>query len=41
MVRIAQPVHSNAMLLRRLNRPFDRVAGDHLAVASTGIPYRD
>ena len=41
MVRIAQPVHRDAMLLRRLDRPFDRLAGDHLAVAGPRIPYRD
>jgi hypothetical protein len=41
MVRIAQPIHRNTMFLRRLNCPFDRLPGDYLAVAGTGIPYRN
>src|SRR5207247_5307154 len=41
MVRIAQPVDRNAMLARRFDRPFDRLAGDRLAIAGMGIPDRD
>ena len=41
MVRIAQPVHRDAMLLRGLDRPFDRLMRDHLAVAGPRVPDRD
>ena len=41
VVRIAQPVHRDAMLLRRPDRPFDRLMRDHLAVAGPRVPDRD
>src|SRR5260221_1576318 len=41
VVRVAQAVHRNAMLLRRADRPFDRLTRDRLTIAGMRIPYRD
>ena len=41
VVRIAQSVHRDTMLPRRLDGPFDRLMRDHLAVASPRVPNRD
>ena len=41
MVRVAQAIHCNAVLPGRADRPFDRLARDHLAIAGMRIPHRD
>ena len=41
VVRVAQAVDGDAMLFRGIDGPFDRLAGDHLAVAGMRVPDRD